>query len=79
MTNPAITSIFTLSLDEKLQLVQDLWDNIATQAAATNLPPDVITEVNHRRESLQQNPQSATTLNDILQRIQTTSGHKDTT
>lgn len=77
--NPSITSIFALSLDEKLQLVQDLWDNIASQATAINLPPDVITEANQRRENLQQNPQSATTLNDIVQRIQTTSGHKDTT
>lgn len=77
MTNPAITSIFALSIDEKLQLVQDLWDNIASQAASTNLPPDVITEVNQRRENLQQNPQSATTLNDVQQRIQAALGHQD--
>lgn len=57
--DPAIASVFQLNPVEKLQLVQDLWDDLA--AAPGNVPVYdwQIAEIDRRRQNLLNNPGSA--------------------
>ncbi len=63
------TSVFDLKPAEKLQLVQDLWDDLAA------IPEDVpaleahLQEVDRRRELLLQNPASGLTWPEVQRRI----------
>jgi putative addiction module component (TIGR02574 family) len=53
------TSIFELSPAEKLQLVEDLWDELAADPAAVPVHPWQIEELDRRRSNLMNNPASA--------------------
>ena len=53
MTTPA-NSIFELSPAEKLQLVQDLWDDLASQPDDVPLHDWQLAEVARRKANLQQ-------------------------
>jgi putative addiction module component (TIGR02574 family) len=57
--DPAIASVFQLSPSDKLQLVQDLWDDLA--AAPVNVPVHdwQIAELDRRRQRLLSDPNSA--------------------
>lgn len=57
--DPAIASVFQLSPTDKLQLVQDLWDDLAT--APENVPVHdwQIEELERRRTRLRENPNLA--------------------
>lgn len=45
-----------LSLAEKLQLVEDLWDNIAQDAAAQPISPELERELQQALEEYRLNP-----------------------
>jgi putative addiction module component (TIGR02574 family) len=49
----------TLSLPEKLQLVEDLWDSIARSAADVPIPEWQKEELTRRKKRYLQNPDSA--------------------
>jgi putative addiction module component (TIGR02574 family) len=52
-------SIFDLSPAEKLQLVEDLWDNLASSPDAVPVHDWQKQELARRRANLQENPASA--------------------
>lgn len=63
--NTNVTTIFDLSPDEKLQLVEDLWDDLAAT-------PDVVPvhdwqkrELARRKENLMKNPASGMTWDEL--------------
>jgi putative addiction module component (TIGR02574 family) len=67
--HPTRTSIFDLSPAEKLQLVEDLWDDLAAT-------PDVVPvhdwqkeELARRKANLMQNPASGLTWEEVKQRV----------
>jgi len=68
MSSPEKT-IFDLSMSEKLQLLEDLWDDIASDPAAVPLHEWQKEELNRRKQNLLQNPGSALSWEEIQRRI----------
>ena len=62
-------SIFDLSASEKLQLLEDLWDDIATDPTAVPLHEWQIEELNRRKKNFLENPGSALSWEEIQRRI----------
>jgi putative addiction module component (TIGR02574 family) len=50
--------LFTLDIDERLQLVEDLWDSIAKEAVPGALSETQIEELRRRRAAHLSNPDS---------------------
>ncbi|HYV39439.1 MAG TPA: addiction module protein [Gemmataceae bacterium] len=73
LTNP---SVFDLSPAEKLQLVQDLWDDLAADAAAVPVEEWQKAELNRRKDNLKKNPASASSWEDVQRRIRKGHGSK---
>jgi putative addiction module component (TIGR02574 family) len=62
-------SIFDLSVSEKLQLLEDLWDDIASDPAAVPVYGWQKEELDRRKENLLKNPNSALSWEEIQRRI----------
>lgn len=65
----ALADLLTLSLAERLQLVEDLWDSIAAESATLPLSPDQKVEVDRRLAEHDQNPASAIPWEDVQARL----------
>jgi putative addiction module component (TIGR02574 family) len=63
------TSIFDLSPAEKLELVEDLWDDLAATPEAVPVHEWQKQQLEHRRAALLQNPVSALSWEDVKQRV----------
>lgn len=61
-------SIFNLSPAEKLQLVEDLWDDLAATPDALPIPPWQLDEVARRQANLQRHPSSGLSWEEIKAR-----------
>ncbi|RWX52289.1 putative addiction module component, TIGR02574 family [Candidatus Electrothrix marina] len=62
-------SIFNLSPPEKLQLVEDLWDDLAAEPSDVPIHEWQAKELNRRRENLINNPASSLTWEDIKAKV----------
>lgn len=62
-------SIFELSLSEKLQLVEDLWDDIASTPEAVPVHEWQKEEHARRKQNLLNNPGSALSWEEIQRRV----------
>jgi putative addiction module component (TIGR02574 family) len=69
----AITELKSLPIPERLQLVEDLWDSIASDQSALPDDPQVVEEVRRRRASFEAKPSSGLTWDQMKKRIR--SGH----
>jgi len=67
-------SIFDLSVSEKLQLVEDLWDDIAAASAAVPVHDWQKEELARRKRNLLSNPGSALSWEEIQRRIRSRHG-----
>jgi putative addiction module component (TIGR02574 family) len=47
-----------LSVSERIQLVEDLWDSVAAENPPLPLSEDEIAELNRRLDELERNPES---------------------
>jgi putative addiction module component (TIGR02574 family) len=74
MSSPE-TSIFDLSVSEKLQLLEDLWDDIASNPTDVPLYAWQKEELERRKQNLFKNPSSALSWGEIQHRIRTRHGH----
>ena len=72
--NPTTTSIFDLSPSEKLQLVEELWDDLAATPEAVPVHDWQKEELARRKANLINNPASGLTWEEIKQRIKTRYG-----
>jgi putative addiction module component (TIGR02574 family) len=63
------TSIFDLSPSEKLQLVEDLWDDLASKPEDVPAYDWQIQELARRKTNLQKNPASALSWADVKLRV----------
>lgn len=62
--------LFKLSVEERLQLVEDLWDSIA--ADTENLPPlsqEQIAEIERRLAEHEKNPERARPWEEVRERL----------
>lgn len=67
-------SIFDLSPSEKLQLVEDLWDDLATIPEAVPIHDWQIEELTRRKANLSANPASALTWQEVQRRVRSRYG-----
>jgi len=73
--NSKESSVFDLSPSEKLQLVQDLWDDLAAAPDAIPVHDWQKQELERRKANLQRNPASASTWEDVKRRARGHDGH----
>jgi putative addiction module component (TIGR02574 family) len=67
--NPTTTSIFDLSSSEKLQLVEDLWDDLAATPAAVPVHDWQKQELARRKANLLKNPASGLAWEEVKRRV----------
>lgn len=67
--NPSMKSVFDLSPAEKLQLVEDLWDDLAATPDAVPIHDWQKEELARRKENLSRNPSSGIAWEDLKKRI----------
>ena len=67
--NPTTTSIFDLSPSEKLQLVEDLWDDLAATPEAVPVHDWQREELARRKANLLKNPASGLTWEEVKRRL----------
>ena len=64
-------SVFDLSPAEKLQLVEDLWDDLAATPAAVPVHDWQKQELTRRKANLMQNRASGLSWDEVKQRVRT--------
>jgi putative addiction module component (TIGR02574 family) len=64
-----VTTIFDLSPSEKLQLVEDLWDDLAASPSDVPLYDWQKKELEKRKLRLMRNPESGISWNEIKRRV----------
>jgi putative addiction module component (TIGR02574 family) len=62
-------SVFDLSPSEKLQLVEDLWDDLASTPSDVPLPEWQTEELDRRKASLMGNPASGLPWDEVKRRV----------
>ena len=72
--NPTTISIFDLSPSEKLQLVEDLWDDLAATPEAVPVHDWHQEELARRKANLMQHPASGLTREDVQRRVRSRDG-----
>jgi putative addiction module component (TIGR02574 family) len=68
-TNMNSTSVFDLSPTEKLQLVEDLWDDLATAAEAVPVHDWQKQELARRKANLLSKPASGLSWEEVKRRV----------
>ncbi len=69
-----MTSIFDLSSPEKLQLVEDLWDDLAATPAEVPIHDWQKEELARRKANLQNNPASTVSWEEVKVKIRSRHG-----
>lgn len=66
---PTASSIFDLSPAEKLQLVEDLWDDLAANPEAVPVHEWQKEELSRRKANLMKNPASELSWKEVKKRV----------
>ncbi len=72
--NSHVTSVFDLSPSEKLQLVEDLWDDLAATPEAIPVHDWQKEELARRQANLANNPASGQTWEEVQRRVRSRYG-----
>ena len=72
--NSPTRSVFDLSPSEKLQLVEDLWDDLASTLSAVPLHDWQTQELARRTANLKSHPASGLAWDEVKRRIRATHG-----
>jgi putative addiction module component (TIGR02574 family) len=72
--NPANESVFDLSPAEKLQLVEDLWDDLAANPEDVPIHDWQVRELERRKANLRDNPASGLSWEEVKRRIRSRHG-----
>jgi putative addiction module component (TIGR02574 family) len=67
--DPSVSSVFDLSPTEKLQLVEDLWDDLAATPEAVPVHDWQKQELARRKANLQNNPASGLAWDAVRRRV----------
>ena len=65
-----LSEILQLSVAERIQLVEDIWDSIATVPEAISLTEEQKAELERRLEAYQANPSEGISWNDLKTKLQ---------
>lgn len=69
MAKPKISDILELSIPERIQLVQDIWDTIADLPESLELTEEQKLEIDRRIEKLDRQPETAIEWSTLKERI----------
>jgi putative addiction module component (TIGR02574 family) len=67
--NSKAPSVFDLTPAEKLQLVEDLWDDLAATPEAIPTQPWHVEELDRRKRALEANPDNALEWEEVKKRV----------
>ena len=68
--NTQLSEILQLSVAERIQLVEDIWDSIAVVPDAVSLTAEQEAELERRLEAYQANPNEGISWNDLKTKLQ---------
>ena len=71
MRKISVTDTLTLSIPERITLVEDIWDSIATDADAIEMTEEEKAIIDERLSAYHANPDSASPWNEVYRRILT--------
>ena len=69
MKSITVTDTLALSIPERIQLVEEIWDTIAAQAVIPELTDAEIKMIDERLETHRQNPEAGSSWEDVYKRI----------
>lgn len=69
MKKVSVTDTIALSIPERIQLVEDIWDTIATKAEAVELTEDEKKIIDERLTAYHKNPDLGSPWEDVYKRI----------
>jgi putative addiction module component (TIGR02574 family) len=72
--NTTVESVFDLSDAEKLQLVEDLWDDIAATPESVPVHDWQIAELERRKANLNNNPASGLSWEEVKRQVRSRHG-----
>ena len=72
--NTNVPSIYELSPSEKLQLVEDLWDDLASTPSAVPVQDWQKEELARRKANLMNNPASGLSWDEVKQKVRSRYG-----
>ena len=64
-----VTDTLDLSIPERIQLVEDIWDSIAAQADSLELSKEEKKLIDQRLDDYHKNPESGSPWEDVYKRI----------
>ena len=67
--NISITDVFKLSVSERIQVVEDIWDSISRNPDAVTLTTDQKEELDSRLGGYRQNPAAGSAWSQIKKKI----------
>jgi putative addiction module component (TIGR02574 family) len=70
----SLAFLFELGPAEKLQLVQDLWDDLAAKPSDVPIPQWQIDELDRREQALKDHPESMIEWEEVKRRIRSRYG-----
>jgi putative addiction module component (TIGR02574 family) len=68
--NVRLEDLAALPLQQRIKLVEDLWDSIAAELEKNPVPEDVKAEVRRRREEFVRDPSSAVDWDAVRRRLE---------
>lgn len=69
MKNLSVTDTLELSIPERIQLVEDIWDTITAEAVSIKLTEEEKNIINTRLEKYHQNPELGSPWEDVYKKI----------
>jgi len=69
LKKPTATDLLNLSIPERIQLVEDLWDTIAAEADAVELTEEEKKIIDERLEAYHKNPELGSPWEDVFRRL----------
>ena len=69
-TNNTLADIFKLSINERILLVEDLWDTIVEDSESISLSDAQKQELDKRLESYQEKPEAGSSWKEVKKRIE---------
>ena len=69
MKKISATDTLELSIPERIQLVEDIWDTIAVRADAVELSDEEKKIIDNRLEAYHRNPNEGSAWEDVIKRI----------
>ena len=69
MKKPTAIDALDLSIPERIQLVEDIWDTIAVKADSVELTEEEKKIINERLEAYHQNPDLGSPWGEVFKRI----------